>query len=152
MDASAGSANRAGVLVLRARLEVERGNLSEALRRAELAAKSAEGTSLLGIALLNLTATQARHGFAEDAVQLASQAMLGDLTEAERQVAEASVVVATSQDEGSLASIADFLAALALRQDQAGHVRYAGVTRANLAVVLLWQGRSREAASVAARA
>ena len=64
-------------------------------------------------------------------------------TESERQVAEASVLVSTTQDEGSLAAIADFLSDLAMRQDQAGHVRYAGVTRVNLAVVLLWQGRAR---------
>ena len=79
LDGSAGAADRTGVLVLRSRLEMERGNQSHALRLAELAAKSAEGTSLLGIALLNLTATQARHGFADDAVQLASQAMLAEL-------------------------------------------------------------------------
>jgi ATP/maltotriose-dependent transcriptional regulator MalT/DNA-binding SARP family transcriptional activator len=152
LDGSAGPADRTGVLVLRSRLEIERGNLSNATRLAELAAKAAEGTALLGIALLNLTATQARHGFADDAVQLAARAMVAGLTEAERQVAEASILVSTTQDEGSLPSIADFLSALALRQDEAGHVRYAGVTRVNLAVVLLWQGRSRDAASVAVRA
>ncbi|HYO42570.1 MAG TPA: BTAD domain-containing putative transcriptional regulator [Candidatus Limnocylindrales bacterium] len=152
LDGSAGSADRTGALILRSRLEMERGDLPHALRLAERAAKSAEGTSLAGVSLLNLTSTRARHGFAEDAVELAAQAMLGELTDAERQVAEASMIVSATQEEGSLAAVADFLAELARRQDQAGHVRYAGVTRVNLAVVLLWQGRNRDAAVVAARA
>jgi len=152
LNGSAGPTDRSGALVLRSRIELERGNLPRARQLAERAAVSAEGSEMTGIALLNLTSSRARHGFDESAVALAARAMLGDLAVAERQIAEASVAVSRIQEEGSLALVSDLLSGLAVAQDRVGHIRYAGVTRVNLAVILLWQGRNREAAMVAARA
>ncbi len=149
LDGSAGSINRTGALILRSRLEVERGNLTRAIDLAQEASEQAHGTDKAGLALLNLTAVLARHGFNDRSVELASQALGGTLSPAERQVAEATVVVSSTQDEGDLAAVADYLAGLALVQDAAGHARYAGITRLNLAGILLWQGRPREASEVA---
>ena len=112
----------------------------------------ARHTEKAGIALLSLTAILARHGFDGRSVELASRALGGTLSPAERQVAEATMAVSSTQDEGDMAAVADYLSELALIQDAAGHVRYAGVTRLNLAGILLWQGRPHEAGKMAARA
>ncbi len=152
LDGSAGSIYRTGAVILRSRLELERGNLGRAIDLAQEASEQARGTDQAGLALLNLTAVLARHGFDDRSVELASQALGSTLSTAERQVAEATVVVSSTQDEGDLAAVADYLAGLALVQDAAGHARYAGITRLNLAGILLWQGRPREAGRVAARA
>jgi DNA-binding SARP family transcriptional activator len=152
LDGTAGSPDRAGGLVLRTRLELERGNSARALELAQLANLAAEDTSLAGLALLNLTAARARHGFDDLSIELASKAMSAQLAPSERQIAEASIAVWSTQAEGNLAAVADYLTTLAFQQDQVGHVRYAGVTRLNLAVILLWLGRNRDAAAVAQRA
>ena len=67
-------------------------------------------------------------------------------------MAEATVAVSSTQVEGDMAAVADFLEELAVVQDAAGHTRYAGVTRLNLAGILLWQGKPHEAGRIAARA
>ncbi len=152
LDGSAGPPDRPGVLILRSRLELERGHLARAIELAQLGSQVGEGTSLASLGLLNLTAILARHGFDEQSIKLATRAMEGDLAPAERMVAEASLAVWSTQQEGSLAAVADYLVGLAQIQDAAGHVRYAGITRLNLAVILLWMGRSRDAADVAGTA
>ena len=145
LDGSAGSPERAGALLLRSRLEIERGNLSRAMQMAEQAASLGGSGELAGPTLLNLAAVRSVHGFDEQGLDLAARALDIGLTPADRQVAEASVVVSGTQTDGDLAAAADYLAALALPQEQAGHTRYAGVTRLNLGLILLWQGRTREA-------
>jgi ATP/maltotriose-dependent transcriptional regulator MalT/DNA-binding SARP family transcriptional activator len=152
LDGSAGSVERVGALVLRCHVERERGNQSRSTALAERAVADATGTKMAGLALLNLVSARGRLGFDEGAVELASQAMQNDLTTADRQVAEASVVVWGVQEEGSLASAAEFLANLAIDQDRAGHSRYAAVTRVNLSGSLLWLGRTIEAQATASRA
>ena len=152
LDGSAGSIHRVGALILRSRLELERGNLARAIDLAQQASDLARNTDKAGLALLSLTAILARHGFDGRSVELASRALGGSLSPAERKVAEATVAVSSTQGEGDMATVADFLGGLAVVQDAAGHVRYAGVTRLNLAGILLWQGRPHEAARIAARA
>ena len=152
LDGSAGSIHRADALILRSRLELERGNLARAIDLAQQASDLARNTDKAGLALLSLTAILARHGFDDRSVELASRALGGHLSPAERQVAEATVAVSSTQIEGDMAAVADFLSELAVVQDAAGHIRYAGITRLNLAGILLWQGRPHEAGEVAARA
>ena len=144
LDGSAGSQERAGALLLRSRLEVERGNLSRAMQLAEHAASLKVGGALAGPILLTLAASGRFTGLTSRGSTYA-RALEAGLTPADRQVAEASVVVSGTQTDGDMAAAADYLTALAFTQDQAGHSRYAGVTRLNLALILLWQGRNREA-------
>ena len=152
LDGSAGSIHRADALILRSRLELERGNLARAIDLAQQASDLTQNTDKAGLALLSLTAILARHGFDGRSVELASRALGGNLSPAERQVAEATVAVSSTQVEGDMAAVADFLSELAVVQDAAGHIRYAGVTRLNLAGILLWQGKPHEAGRIAARA
>ncbi len=152
LDGSAGSTDRPGALILRSRLELERGHLARAIELAQVGSQAADGTALEGVALLNLTAILARHGFDERSIKLASRAMERGLAPAERTVAEASVAVWSTQQEGDLANVADYLAGIAITQDAAGHIRYAGITRLNLAGILLWMGRASDAAKVAGQA
>jgi len=152
VDGSAGSIRRPGAEILRSRLELERGNVSRASDLARAAADRAAGTPMVGLAMLNLTAVLARHGFDDQAISLAERALKGDLEAGQRMVAEASLALWQSQREGDLEGVADLLLELSRQQDEAGHRRYAGVSRANLAVALLWLGRPKEAGRIASRA
>ena len=57
-----------------------------------------------------------------------------------------------AEHEGRLDLIADGLRDLAIRQSREGHHRYAGITRLNLAGVLLWLGEPKEAILAAGQA
>lgn len=152
LDGSAGPVDRPGALVLRSRLELERGNYARAGELARAAADAAQGTPLAGIALLNLTAILARYGFDEQAIASAHSALQATLTEEQRVIAQATLLLSEAQHEGNLELIADLLRGLATQQDRAGHLRYAGITRVNLASLLLWTGRPDEARAVATQA
>jgi DNA-binding SARP family transcriptional activator len=70
----------------------------------------------------------------------------------ERLVAQATMIASATQEEADLKAAADFLSNLATRQEAGGHLHYAAITRLNLAVILLWMGRSGDAASEAGKA
>ena len=55
----------------------------------------------------------------------------------------ATIAMWDAEREGPLDSIADGLRELAIRQSREGHHRYAGITRLNLAGVLLSARRAR---------
>ncbi len=152
LDGSAGPRDRPAALVLRSRLEFARGSLGKAIRLAREAANRAEGGPHSGIALLNLATILGVSGFADEAMELAASALALPLTQAQRQVAKATVLMWEAGHRGDLTIIADELRALAGRQDAEGHTRYASITRLNLAAVLVWLGEPEEslAASIAA--
>jgi DNA-binding SARP family transcriptional activator len=152
LDGSAGDPDRPSALMIRSRVELARGSAARAMLLATRASEAAVGSPLAGIALLNLAAARSPHGFDATNADLASAALRTDLAPADRQVAEASLAVRSTQEEGGLADTADYLGHLAVRQDEAGHTRYAGVTRLNQALLLLWAGRPQEAAGAAAKA
>ena len=152
LDGSAGSPDRPGSLILRSRLELERGNVHGARRLAQQGVTAAGSGPLAALAIRNLSAMHGRQGFGTESVVLASEALAGLADQSERNVAEATMVVSATQEEGDLSAAANFLSALASSQDAAGLPRYAAVTRLNLAVILLWLGRAAEAARVAGRA
>ena len=152
LDGSAGPQDRPAALVLRSRLEFARGSLGKAIQLARLAVNGADVGPHSGIALLNLATILGVSGFADEAMELAANALTHPLTEAQRQVAKATVLMWEAGHRGDLAAIADELRALAGRQDVEGHVRYASITRLNLAAVLMWLPEPEEslAASISA--
>jgi DNA-binding SARP family transcriptional activator len=148
LDGSAGPQDRPAALVLRSRLEFARGSLAKAIQLARLAANGADAGPHSGIALLNLATILGVSGFADEARELAASALTHPLTEAQRQVAKATVLMWEAGHRGDLAAIADELRALARRQDTEGHVRYASITRLNLAAVLMWLAEPEESLAV----
>ena len=73
-------------------------------------------------------------------------------TKSQQSIARATIAMWQAGRDGRLDLIAEGLRDLVAEQDLAGHYRYAGITRLNLAGVLLWLGDVRDAASTAARA
>ena len=151
LDGTAGPADRVGALVLRSRIEFTRGNWKRAIALAEAAA-AAPGNPLLGTALLNLSALEGVAGFPDGAITRAASALDTQLSEHERRVARASLLLQGAQREGNLAEVADALKQLAMEQELAGLKRYAAISRLNLASVLIWLGDPRGAIDEAVRA
>jgi DNA-binding SARP family transcriptional activator len=151
MDGTAGPTDRAGALILRSRIEFARGNLRRALTLAEQAASKADGT-LVGTAQLNLAALEGVAGFPEHAIERAESALRGRLAEAERKVAEASLLLRATQVDGDLGVVADSLRELANQQQFSGLTRYAAISQVNLANVLNWLGDPPGAIKAAIRA
>ena len=152
LDGSAGAWDRPGALILRSRLELSRGNYQQASAFAERACDVSTGTPLAGQALLNMSSILGFGGFEDKAVHRAEEALRAGLSSSQQSVAKATIAMWEAGREGRLDKIADGLRELAVRQDVAGHHRYAGITRLNLSGVLLWLGDAQEAADAAARA
>ena len=141
LDGSAGSLDRPGALILRSRLELARGNFDQAAvtRTSGCASKRERLIGWAGTA--NMSSILGFGGFEEAAVGFAKDALrAGSLTSSQRDVALATIAMWDAEHEGPLDSIADGLRDLAIRQSREGHHRYAGITRLNLAGVLLWLG------------
>ena len=153
LDGSTGSLDRPGALILRSRLELARGNFDQAQSLARQAVPASVNGSLAGPALLNVSSILGFGGFEEAAVGFARDALhAGSLTSSQRDVALATIAMWDAEHEGPLDSIADGLRDLAIRQSREGHHRYAGITRLNLAGVLLWLGAPKEAIRAAGQA
>ncbi len=152
LDGSAGPANRPAALLLRSRVALSRGNHERALELANAAAEGARGGPLAGMTLLNLASVLGIGGIPEAAFDSVEKALETDLTPTQRNLATATIALWEAEHEGNLDTIADNLRELAVRQDRAGHQRYAGVTRVNLAGILLWLGDTVDAVRIAARA
>ena len=151
LDGTAGPIDRAGALILRSRIEFARGNFRRAVALAEEAAAKAEG-SLAGTAQLNIAALEGVAGYPEHAIERAESALRGRLAEAERRVAEASLLLRATQVDGDLAAVADALRELANQQEFSGLRRYAAISQVNLANVLNWLGDPFGAIKAAVRA
>ncbi|HJW75908.1 MAG TPA: BTAD domain-containing putative transcriptional regulator, partial [Thermoleophilia bacterium] len=152
LDGSAGDPDRPSALLLRSRVEMARGNLDIATELARRACDAAQTAPLAGITLLNLATVLGVSGFPDEAMRHASEAMRHHLTPGQRDVALATVAMWEARHRGSLARIAEDLRSLIRRQDRQGHVRYASVSRLNLASVLYWRGEVEESLAVATRA
>ena len=152
LDGTAGPPDRPAALLLRSRVELGRGNLAKALDLAHRAVETSEGAPLHGMALLNLASVLGIGGIPESAYQTVEQALVTNLTPTQLDLAQAMIALWDAEHEGNLDEIADGLRELAVRQDKAGHHRYAGVTRVNLAGILLWLGEPSDAVATAARA
>ena len=149
LDGSSGDPRRPVALLLRSRNELARGNLDDATELARAGSKAAEGTSHIGVALLNLATVLGVSGFPDEAMGHAAAALNHPLTASQRHVALATVSMWEARHRGNLALIADDLRTLAEQQDAEGQIRYASVTRLNLAAVQFWRGRPQEALEVA---
>ena len=119
---------------------------------ANAAAEGARGGPLAGMTLLNLASVLGIGGIPEAAFDSVEKALETDLTPTQRNLATATIALWEAEHEGNLDTIADNLRELAVRQDRAGHQRYAGVTRVDLAGILLWLGDTVDAVRIAARA
>lgn len=148
LDGSAGSEERAEALTLRSRVAMSRGDVDKAVALADAAVLGASPT-FAGTALLNLANVMSVFGFSDDAVGFARQALAGELTPAQRYVAQASVWMWESAHEGDLPAIAEKLRFLAARQSREGLSRYAWISRINMSHVLLWAGDRQDALRVA---
>ena len=151
LDGTAGPIDRPGALILRSRIEFVRGNFRRALSLAEEAAAKADG-ALAGTAQLNIAALEGVAGYPEHAIERAESALRGRLAEAERKVAEASVLLRATQLGGDLAAVADGLRELANQQQFSGLTRYASISLVNLANVLNWLGDPAGAIKASLRA
>ncbi len=151
LDGSAGSNDRPEALLLRSRVELDRGNYDRALELAQASVDHSDSHPS-GVSLLNLAFLQSIAGYQESFVDLASTALQGSLGPEQVDLAKAAIVLAGSQEEGDLEFVAQTLRDLAVKQDLQGHRRYAEVTRLNLAWVCLWLGRIDEAAEAASAA
>ena len=153
LDGSAGSIHRADALILRSRLELERGNLRERSTWPNRHRAGPQYGTQAGLALLSLTrdpcATWVRRPVGRVGVAstwrppFAGRAPSGGSHSCR-------VEYADRRRHGRCCGLCSVSSPVV--QDAAGHIRYAGITRLNLAGILLWQGRPREAARVAARA
>jgi DNA-binding SARP family transcriptional activator len=140
IDGTVGDPDRVVALVLRSRVELGRGNLRRAVSLASSAASAAHGTAYAGVTLLNLATVVGVSGFPDEAMRSASEALSQTLSPAQHAVAVATVSMWEAGHEGDLTVIADALGDLARRQDRDGHLRYASITRLNLASLLYWIG------------
>ncbi|MEW6225827.1 MAG: BTAD domain-containing putative transcriptional regulator [Chloroflexota bacterium] len=152
LDGSAGDPDRPSALLLRSRAEMARGNLSLAVDLARRGCDTAQGTPLAGITLLNLATVLGVSGFPDEAMRHASDSLQHQLTSAQRDVALATVAMWEARHTGDLAKISEDLRSLIRRQDRQGHVRYASISRLNLASVLYWRGEVAESLALAAAA
>ena len=148
LDGSAGSPERAEALTLRSRVEFARGQLERAAELAELAIAKATD-AFRGTAMLNFVSMLGVGGFSEIALGVATDAMQGELTSSQRDIARATVSMSDAAREGDLVAIADELRLMAVRQEHEGHGRYAWISRLNLSHVLLWTGEAKEALQIA---
>ncbi|HEY3414850.1 MAG TPA: BTAD domain-containing putative transcriptional regulator, partial [Armatimonadota bacterium] len=144
LDGTAGSPDRPAALLLRSRIELDRGHYERALELAA-AASAAADVGFSSVALLNVAFLRSILGYGEDFVPLAEVALRGSLPGAQAALAQAAIAVAESQVEGNLEVVSELLERLAIDQSARGHARYAAVSRLNRAWVLLWLGRSEEA-------
>ncbi len=152
LDGSAGSRERPGALILRSRIELARGSYSKASELGRAAVAAATDTPLAGQALLNMSSLLGFGGIQDDAAHFAQAALTAGLPLSQRRIAEASVWMWRAARDGNLEAIADDLRHLALQQDRDGHHRYAGISRINLAHVLLWIGDAADAMEQATQA
>ena len=141
----AGDPNRPIALVLRSKIELGRGNYERAAHWAHAATRRARGTADSGLTLVNLASILGAGGPVEEAVAAARLALDGDLSLSQRYVAQASLALWEASEEGDLLEIADGLRELAAQQERDGRSRYAGISRLNLAGILLWLGETSEA-------
>ena len=95
--------------------------------------------------LLNLASILGAGGPVKEAVAAARSALDGDLSETQRYVAQASLALWEASEEGDLLEIADGLRRAGAQQEHDGRSRYAGISRLNLAGILLWLGEASEA-------
>jgi DNA-binding SARP family transcriptional activator len=146
------SSDRTTTLLLRSRIELGRGNHERALELARRAVETAVDGQIAGLALLNLASVQGIGGIPEAAFVSVEKALQESLTPAQRNLATATVALWEAEHEGNLEAIADNLRDLAIQQSRAGEKRYAAVTRVNLAGILIWLGRPREAIQTGALA
>ena len=105
-----------------------------------------------GLTLVNLASILGAGGPVEEAVAAARLALDGDLSVSQRYVAQASLALWEASEEGDLLEIADGLRELAAQQERDGRSRYAGISRLNLAGILLWLGETSEAVQQATTA
>ena len=151
LDGTAGSPDRPAALLLRSRVELDRGHYERALELATRASSASE-TELAAIALLNLGFLRSILGYGKEFVTIAETALGGSLPSDQADLARAAIVVAGSQDEGNLEEVSDHLERLAAAQSSRGHSRYAAVSRLNRAWMLLWLGRIDDAYALASTA
>jgi LuxR family maltose regulon positive regulatory protein len=145
LAAEGGDPDRPIALVLRSKIELGHGNYDRAAHWAQVAVASAAGTADAGLTLLNLASILGAGGPVKEAVTAARSALAGDLSETQRYVAQASLALWEASEEGDLLEIADGLRRLARQQEHDGRSRYAGISRLNLAGILLWLGETSEA-------
>jgi ATP/maltotriose-dependent transcriptional regulator MalT/DNA-binding SARP family transcriptional activator len=128
-------------LILRSRLEMTHGAMSDALRLAGAAVgASSPSHPRLGLALLNLASLKATAGVRQDVVELVHQALREPLTPHQREIADASVAAWESSKDGDLRVLVRRYSELARRQTSSGSRRYAAITRLNLSSALYWLG------------
>ncbi len=151
LDGTAGNLERCSALILRSRIEFTRGSYTRALRLAR-GAVAVAGDDLRSTAQLNLAAIEAVAGIADWIVERATAAADGSAVAAEREIGAALAAMREVQTAGDLSSVADTLRVLAAKQDSVGHLRYAAISRLNLAYVLTWLGEAQEAVAQATRA
>ena len=145
LDAEAGDPSRPTALVLRSKIELARGDYERAEDLAHAAARRARGTADAGLALVNLGSILGAGGPVEEAVAAVRLALEGDLSLSQRYVAQASLALWEASEEGNLLEIADGLRELAVQQERDGRSRYAGISRLNLAGILLRLGEASQA-------
>ncbi len=152
LDPDAGDPARPIALVLRSRIDLDRGSAEKATSRARQAVESAGDGPARGLTLLNLASILSVGGFADEGVRTARLALECDLSGSQRLVAQATVTVWEASEEGDLDRVVDVLRDLAAQQEREGLQRYAGISRLNLAATLAWLGDADNALKEAARA
>src|SRR5215218_1017913 len=145
LDGSAGDSDRAAALLLRSRLEISRDNPERAQDLAESAARSAEGTDVEALALLNLARLRTLWGFDDVSLQFASDARKSTTNPTHASIADAFLLVGTLTKLGDLCAGADFLRELAAQQEREGLHWYRAITLLNQALALEWAGNLTEA-------
>ncbi len=145
LDAGAGDPDRPTALILRSRLELQRGDFPTAVRWARVAVEQSAGGTLSGLSLLTLASTLGVFGVADEAAEANARALREALTPPQRYVALANLTLMQASQEGDLLEIAESLRRLAADQEREGRSRYAGVSRLNLSGVLLWLGDAADA-------
>ncbi len=145
LDVDAGDPERPAAFILRSRVEFGRGNIERALHWARTAAQRAGRGPFAGAAQLNLLAVLGIGGVVDEAIDVARAALESELRPSQRYVALASVALLEASEEGDLNEIADGLFALAASQERDRYLRYAGISRLNLAGILLWLGDAEQA-------
>lgn len=141
----AGDPNRPEALLLRSRIELSRGDFDRGMHWARLTVQHVSGGPLLGLSLLNLAFALSTAGIADEAASYIMEALAHDLSPVQRYIAQANLALLQASQEGDLRDTADSLRALAADQERTGQRRYAGISRLNLAGVLLWVGDASEA-------
>ena len=94
-------------------------------------------TPLASQALLNPSSIDGFGGIEDASAQYAEEALRANQTKSQQSIARATIAMWQAGRDGRLDLIAEGLRDLVAEQDLAGHYRYAGITRLNLAGVLL---------------